>query len=78
MTTQTYTLESRLIAWCDHGKFYDGDYEGPNQPCPANPECNDFTDHNLRRRRAWVCSECGYAFLTRARPSHCDHLGLFT
>ena len=56
-------LTKKPIAWCDLGTFYDGEYKGPMHPCPANPDCNDGTDHYLKKRAALVCDSCGWAYV---------------
>ena len=60
MTTTEVTFESNLLAWCDLGQFWHGEYTGPKPPCPNNPDCND------RRGRYLQPAACGCAAVASA------------
>ena len=69
-------FQPQQIAWCELGLFHDGEFREPRHPCPANPDCNDGKDHYLRKRAAWVCVKCNYAYFTDRPPADhdCDQM----
>ena len=64
-------IESRLVAWCKYGRFYEGDYAGPGHTCPAEGCLDGVRGHYLQKRRMYVCTVCGWA--TAAPRAECDH-----
>lgn len=66
-------MVQKLVGWCNLGEYYEYPYCGPKHPCPANPECADGQNHYLVPRQAWVCEECGWAYLQVHAPEKCDH-----
>ena len=59
---------SRRIAWCRHGRFHEGDYEGPRHVCPEEDGGEYGESHYMIPRRAWVCSECDVAYFQKKKP----------
>ena len=67
-----------VIGMCDVAQIYENPYEGAGHSCPMNGCLDDgMRDHNLRKRRAWICTDCLCCILDKKQPPfcHCDEVG---